>query len=399
MTELIDRPRLPQAPLTDEQADWVARVERVTPLLMQTRDIAERDRRMPDEVFEALRELGFTRMWISKAFGGGQVGITTGMAVLEELARVDASVAWQIGVQGAIGRLSDYLPVQSSYELFAGSSGFVVGGVKPSGRAEPVAGGYLLKGDWAMASGSAHADWLLCTALVTHGGVPVVTETGPDIAMLFVPASKAVIRDTWYTVGLRGTGSNHYSVDELFVPDELGVRKSQMGGTPPQRPERGYPVSYFDFGPMSTAPVALGIAAEALEAFKEMAAGKVPASGTVALADSGVVQDRLGRAEMMVHSSRVVLHDAARMLESGGGSGDESVSALIRLASATLAENAMAAVDTAYTLAGSTSLYATSRLERCFRDVHSVTKHLALSHSHYETVGQYLLGGHLQVRK
>jgi alkylation response protein AidB-like acyl-CoA dehydrogenase len=399
MSGLPRSPRLPLAEPGAEQAHWLERVEKLAPLIEEHRDAAERERRMPRVVFEALRDAGFTRMWVSNAFGGEQIGLDAGMAALEALAQLDASVAWQIGVQGAIGRLSDYLPEQSARELFAGSSGFVVGGVKPSGYAEPVDGGYLLKGEWAMASGSAHADWLVCTALVTEGWEPVRTPTGPDIAMLFIPVERAVMRDTWYTVGLRGTGSNHYTVEEVFVPDELALRKSQIQRAPEDRPSLAYPISYVDFGPLSTAPVALGIAQDALDSFKEMAGRKTPASGTITLADSHTVQEKLARAEMMVHSSRVLIFDAARQLAASGGSTDDGISSLIRLTSATLAEQTTTAVDTAYTLAGTSSLYATSRLERCFRDVHSVTKHIALSYSHFEMVGQYLLSGHLQIRR
>lgn len=393
-----NRRGLPQPVPTPEQARWLDRVDKIAPLIEEHRDDGDRDRVTSREVFEALSEAGLTRMWVSRHFGGEQVAVDTGMAVLEALGRLDASVAWQIGVQGAIGRLSDYLPEQTSRELFKDGDGFVVGGVKPSGFAEPVDGGYLVRGEWAMASGSAHADWLLCTSLVTRDGKPVPSPTGPDLAMAFVPVAKTEKRDTWYTLGLRGTGSNHFRVAETFVPEAYVVKKSQMQLAPPDRASRAYALSYFDFGPLSTAPVALGVAREALDAFVRMAAGKVPASGTVALADNPVVQDHLARAETRVHAARLMLFDAARLAVEHG-TGDDSLSALIRLASASVGESTVAAVDSVFTLAGSSSVYSASRLERCFRDVHSVTKHLALSHSHFETVGQYLLGGDLLVRK
>lgn len=399
MTDALDRSRLPESAPTPEQAEWLARVDKIAPVVEQHRDEAEAGRRMPRPVFEALRDAGFTRMWISRAFGGEQIALQTGMAALEALARLDASVAWQIGVQGAIGRLSDYLPEESSRRLFADGDGFVVGGVKPSGLAEPVDGGYLLRGEWAMASGSAHADWLVCTALVSKDWKPVATPTGPDIVMLFVPASTVRFRDSWYTLGLRGTGSNHFQVDERFVPDELGVRKAQMARAPQDRSSRGYPIGYFDFGPFSTAPVALGVARDALDAFRETAHGKTPASGTQTLAANHVVQERFARAEIGLYSSRLLLFEAARQVVAAAGESGDELSSLIRLASASLAENTTAAVEAAYTLAGTSSLYASSRLERCFRDVNSVTKHIALSYTHFETAGDFLMNGQLVMRR
>ena len=72
---------------------------------------------------------------------------------------------------------------------------------------------------------------------------------------------------------------------------------------------------------------------------------------------------------------------------------------MVRLTAATVAENATAAVDSVYQLAGATGIYATSPLERYFRDIHTAVKHITLSHSHFEMVGQFLLGGSLKMRR
>jgi indole-3-acetate monooxygenase len=340
-----------------------------------------------------------TRMWVSREFGGEQAGLRAGLAAITALARLDASAAWLIGVQGAIGRLSDYLPEESARRLFQENDGLVIGGVKPAGRAEQVDGGFLLEGEWSLASGSAHAGWLVCTAYVTENGRPVVTETGPEMRALFIPRELAEIQDTWYPVGLRGTGSNHYTVARTFVPTELTVSRAVMGSPPPERAARAYGLSYYDFGPFSTAPVALGLADAALDAFKELALEKTPTSARTRLGDNPTTQEKLARAEMLVYSARLLFDDAARQAVEAGTSGDETLSALIRLTAATLSEQTVAAVDSVFTLAGSSSVYASSPLERCFRDIHAATKHISLSSSHFETVGQYLLGGGLQMRR
>ena len=163
-----------------------------------------------------------------------------------------------------------------------------------------------------------------------------------------------------------------------------------MVQAPPERASRAYPIGYFDFGPFTTAPVALGIAQDALDAFYTTAQTKAPSSGTQTLASSPVVQERFARAEIAVYSARLLLFEAAQQLAASGTAGEE-LSALIRLASATVGEASTAAVDSAYTLAGTTSMYATSRLERAFRDVNSVTKHIALSYTHFDTVGNTML--------
>ena len=111
------------------------------------------------------------------------------------------------------------------------------------------------------------------------------------------------------------------------------------------------------------------------------------------------VHEKLARAEMAVHTARLLLRDAARTVTEHGATGGEALSALVRLTGAQVSEKAVSAVDTVYDLAGSTSVYATSRLDRCFRDVHSAVKHVTISQSHWEMVGHYLLGGDLRWRR
>jgi len=126
---------------------------------------------------------------------------------------------------------------------------------------------------------------------------------------------------------------------------------------------------------------------------------RTPTGGSGTLAGSHVVQDKLARMEMAVHSSRLVLARAAQQATEHGADGGDELTSLIRLTVATVAENACQVVDTAHQYAGTSSLYTTSRLERNLRDVRSAVKHVTLSHSHFEMVGQYLLTGKLLMRR
>ena len=73
--------------------------------------------------------------------------------------------------------------------------------------------------------------------------------------------------------------------------------------------------------------------------------------------------------------------------------------AAMRLATAQCAQNAVEAVDLVFDAAGGTSVYESSRLERCFRDVHMITHHIGASATNFEMVGQFLLGGPLEIRR
>jgi alkylation response protein AidB-like acyl-CoA dehydrogenase len=382
-----------------EQREWLERVERIAPVVTGMRDRAEQERSTPRAVMDALREAGIHRMWVSKDFGGEQVSLHTGMAVLARLARLDSSVAWQMGVQGTVGHLSDYLREDVAAEIFLDNTELVVGGVKPTGRAEQIDGGYLLSGEWSLASGIAHAGWVVCMSVVTRDGQPVMTGAGPEFRALFVPRAKAELLDTWYGIGLRGSGSTHFRVAETFVPEHYTVGRGQMATPPPDRASLAYDLSHFDFGPFTVAPVGLGVAQDALDCIKELATTKVPASSSGTLATSAVAQEWLARIEGQVHTARLLMENAATHAETLGSRGGEGLSALIQLSGSMLAEHTTAAVEGAYRLAGASALYTSSRLERCLRDIHAANQHVATSYTHFETVGDYLLGNALRWRK
>lgn len=256
-----------------------------------------------------------------------------------------------------------------------------------------------MSGEWGFASGSAYAGWLVCGALVTRGGEVVAAPRGPQMVMLFVPRSAVELLDTWRSVGLRGSGSGHFRVSQVFVSREYAVAGEEMGRVPPAGPARVFPVSYFDFGALAMAAVAVGVAQEALDAVKALMAAKTPALASGVLASSPVAQERLGRAESLVYSSRLMLREAAAQAVGSAGGGGEALTSLVWLTGAAVAENTVAAVDLAYNLAGSSSVYESCRLERCFRDIHTAGKHITVSSSLFEAVGHYLLGGPLRMRR
>jgi alkylation response protein AidB-like acyl-CoA dehydrogenase len=399
MTEAQLPPSLLKPTMTDEQQEWLGRVDKIAPLLAEHRKEAEQNRVVPPVVYEALSDAGFTRLWVSHEFGGEQVSLLTGVTVIEALARIDASVAWLVSVQAAVGHLSSYLSEQVARKLYKENTGLVIGGVRPTGTAEIVDGGYVLSGEWAFASGFAHAGWLFCAAMATENGEVVQTPAGPKMVMLFVPKDQAQPRDTWHTLGLRATGSQHFKVDQAFVPEDFAINQTELLSPPPDRPSRAYSIGYTSFVPYADAPVALGVAQDALDSIRPLLASKVAFGATATLAKSQVVLDKLARAEMLVHTARLLMWDIARQGMRHGATGGDSLTALLRLTTTTVAEKATAAVDILYDISGTTSLYTDSRLERCFRDVHSANKHISMSATHYEMVGQYLLGGPLLWRR
>jgi alkylation response protein AidB-like acyl-CoA dehydrogenase len=263
-----------------------------------------------------------------------------------------------------------------------------------SGTASPVPRGFRVSGRWPFASGCHQADWLVCVAHILEAdGRPRRAPDGTPRPYTFVlPAGACDILDTWHTVGLRGTGSHDFQVQDLFVPE--GRHFPARGGTSYQSGPL-YNTPFYHVWAPNIAGVALGIARAAIESFVELAATKQPSRSTVVLAERETVQEKVGQAEALLRSGRALLFETIRQtwdLLARGCPVPEEVTALNRLAASTAVNHAIAAVDLVFTLAGSTSIYERSRLERCFRDVHVVRQHAVVGPNGVTQAGRYFLG-------
>jgi alkylation response protein AidB-like acyl-CoA dehydrogenase len=239
--------------------------------------------------------------------------------------------------------------------------------------------------------------------MVMDGDRPRMLDNGmPDVRAMFIPAAECEIIDTWHTAGLRGTGSHDFRVDGAMVPTERAIPLWMFFTGPTARSSTAYRTPFYDVAAPGICAVAFGIARDAIESFKGLAAHKTPALGTTSLADQHTVQQRVGKAEALLRSARAYLYTTLEEVTSAHAAGasitDEDAAAL-RLAASHSAQCAVDAVDLMFDAAGGTSIYASSRLERCFRDAHMVTHHMMAAPANIEMVGQYLLGGPLQPRR
>jgi indole-3-acetate monooxygenase len=364
-------------------------------MVEQYRDEGERERRLPQPLFQAMRDGGLFSLWVPRSLGGAEVDIETSLCVVEELSRLDGAVGWNVMIAGNTSILWSNLAPAVTAEMMLEHSGHVIAGTvtSGSGQAYPVPGGFRVSGRWPFASGCHQADWLVCVCHIIDDGQPRTAPDGTPQPYTFVlPAAACEILDTWHTVGLRGTGSHDFQVQDLFVPGgryfaARGARSYQSGPL--------YNTSFYHLWAPNIAAVALGIARAAIDLFVDVAATKRPTRITVVLAQRETVQEKVGQAEALVRSSRAFLFETVRetwpLLEAGVPV-PERLTALNRLASSTAVEYAKSAVDLVFTLAGTTSVYTRSRLERCFRDVHVVQQHAVVAPAGVIMAGRQLLG-------
>jgi alkylation response protein AidB-like acyl-CoA dehydrogenase len=375
--------------------DPLAAARALGPLLEAAADAIEQRRELTEPVVAALVERGLFRLLLPKALGGAELPPAQFVAVIEEIARHDASTAWCLGQANGCAMTAASLDPEVAREIFGPPRGIVAWG--PPGPAElsVVPGGYRLSGSWSFASGSHHATWLGAHVPAVDGdGAPRRRpDGGAVLRTLLFPKAQARMSDIWHVVGLRGTGSDMYSVSDLFVPERHTVLRD-----PAVAPRQGgalYRFSASNLYSSGFAGIALGIARSVFEAFIELARDKIPRGARRTMRDNNVIQSEVAQAEARLSSARAHLLGALEDIwrdvsRTGRLTLDHNLT--IRLASTWAIHQSRDVVESLYHAAGATAIFAANPFERRFRDIHAVAQQYQGRQAHFETVGQVLLG-------
>jgi alkylation response protein AidB-like acyl-CoA dehydrogenase len=360
-------------------------VKALTPSIAVRAEEIERARRLPPDLVDELIAAGCFRMLVPRSHGGAELDLPVQMQVLEELARADASVAWNvsIGAEGPV--LFRMLPRASFDALYAaGPDVIMAGAVPPTGTAAPVEGGYRVTGQWPFASGCQHAHWFVGHCVVDDG-------REPPGRMMVLPPSDVEIKDTWSVSGLCGTGSHDVVVNGAFVPDELSfvLGSEPSVDVPPLRiPEVTRAAIQF-------ASVTIGVARGALDEILALALDKTPTFAEEPLASNPLFQNQFGEAETQLRAARTALHAEADIVWAKAQAGSPFTPedrAHVRGTATWVARTAAAVVTTAYQAGGSSSLYTSNPLQRRLRDAHALTQHLTMKADTFTKVGAVLAG-------
>ena len=378
----------------DEQdIDYLRRAREFAPELAAAAHKIECRRELPEPVVAALAERGFFRLLLPRSLGGAELLPASFVPVIEEIAKADASTAWCLNQASGCSMTAAYLEPAAAWEIFGGPRGILAWGPGP-GTARAVDGGYRVTASWSFASGSHNATWLGCHVPVLDAdGTPRLNPNGnPVIRTMLFPKSNARMTDIWHVIGLKGTGSDRFSVEDLFVPEwHTATRDDDT------RREEGllYRFSSLQLYAAGFAGVAMGIARSTLDAFVALAHEKVPFRSAGALRDNHLIQSQVAQAEARLSAARAFLlrslDEITNEVERTGHiTLDQRM--VIRLASTFAIHQSLQVVDTAYHAAGSTAIFEQNPFERRFRDIHTVSQQLQGRQEHFETVGQYLLG-------
>jgi alkylation response protein AidB-like acyl-CoA dehydrogenase len=382
-------------------SDHLDRARKLAPLLTAAAPRIDAARELPSDVLDAMHAEGMFRLLVPRSVGGAELDPATYVQCVEAIAGGDASVAWCMNQGSGCSMSAGYLEPRVAREVFGGERGVLAWGMGPGAKAIRVEGGWRISGRWAFASGSRHATWLgaHCPCF-DAGGTPQRHPDGrPWERTMLLRREVATIEDIWQVLGLRGTGSDAYSVTDLFVDDAHTLTRDR----PEERREPGliYRFAAMQIYASGFAAVALGAARATLDAFIDLARGKTPALTQTGLRDSAVIQSAIGIADVQLKSARAwllhVLRETQEAVKLAGElTTDQRIA--IRQAATFAIHQAKEVVDMAYHEAGSTAIFDSNPFERRFRDVNTVTQQVQGRRSHFETVGQHLLGAPVNPR-
>src|SRR5712675_1710582 len=379
--------------------DLVERARALQPLIARDADEIERTRRLTPAVTSALIENGLYRSLLPQSLGGAEAPLEVFMQMQEEIAKADASTAWCLGQCSVCAMTAAYVDPDAAREIFASPNGILAWGAIAH-EVKVVPGGYRATARWDFASGCRQASWLGAHVRVVEAdGTPRRKPNGaPEIRTVLFPVASATMYDVWDVIGLKGTGTDSYSVDNLFVPERFAALRDD----PSALREKGpiYKIPTNTVYSMGFAATSLGVARAQFDAAIELSRKKTP-QGLSAMRENSAVQGLIGRTEAMLRRARAYLFaTAAEVWDdlAGGGALTEAHRVALRLAATSTIHQSTEVVDIAYHMAGATAVFRANGFERRFRDMHAINQQLQARDTHYEDIGKVILSGNLQTR-
>ena len=347
---------------------------------------AEMARRVPAETIEELRAAGLYKLVQPAAFGGHECDFVALAEVIMDMAAACASTAWVCGLLAGHQWLAGLFPRQAQEDVWqADPAAVLCGSYAPINTAVADGHGWRLDGRWSFASGCDSASWAICAArLPPSNGLPAAP------VFFLVPARDLVIDDDWHVNGLAGTGSKTMVLRAVHVPGHrmITFADAAAGRAPGSAlyANRLFAVPVYCHVSACLAATAVGAAAGAVGDFVAATASRVTrgsvTGGNNLMAEIPTVQIRLAQAAAEVDAARTILlrdlADIAREVrERGEATREQRITN--RRGQAFAVGLALRAVEALNALGGGNGLALSSPVQRAWRDVNAVARHVSLN--------------------
>ena len=343
-------------------------------------DAIERERQIPQDVIDAMVDLGLFRLLVPRSVGGLEIDYLDYLAIVQAIATADGSTAWCFNQNNILGTMASLMPEALAQEIWSDGRSILCNGPPQHSAFTEVDGGYSISGRWNFSSGSRHATWAV--------GLERVAD--PTAMTVIIPKGEFTFIDTWQVNGLKGTGSFSFEAKDVFVPDSRVFVEAKT----PREDGPLYLIPRSLFFGSGFGCVALGVARSALDAAIEIATRKKPQEQTL-LRDQPAIQRIIGQAEATWGAANAFLQEKAVKLWRKALADHElplEHRMELRLASSHAIRQGAQVADMAYSVFGSSAIFESSPIQRKFQDAHAITQQIQGRLEHYDSAGQYFLG-------
>ena len=372
------------------------RVEEILPKIRERAAENEEARQLIDANFADLASVGFFRALVPKKFGGLESDVRDWLQAIRRVASADPATGWSAGIMSAHSHGLNYFPERFHEEVWGayGPDAIVSSGTPADGTSEWVDGGLRITGRWRFSSG---VDRAVFVELVVR--IPNPQSGQIEMYLAAVPRSDFRIDDTWYTSGMRGTGSKDILVHDVFVPEHRMLGPGYQNMVPPY-PERSssplYSVPYLTIFPVIFAPIVLGAAEGALALAQEKIKTRVrPHTGQKAISSTPGIM-RIAESTLELRAAAALLEEHWEGLGAATTSGEPvDVGQVLRWRGedAYVGRMAIRALDRLIDGAGGSYTYNWNPLQRFWRDIHTAGGHVYMDiDSGLQVYGREILG-------
>ncbi len=375
--------------------DALAAADGISDVLEQHRVDCEELRRLHPASVAALRGSGLSRLLTPARFGGHESSVRAQVETCVALARSCPATSWVHMVCGAHTFVVGAFPEACQAEVFADPDVLIAGTLSSQGTVERTDGGWMLNGRWQFCSGVDHSPWLLIGARqIGHAD----DEHRIRNAHCVVPVDELTIDDTWFTLGMRGTGSKDIVAESVFVPDHRAMATGTVfPGMSPHGSSSLYRLPVLASLSAMLAGSVLGTAERGFGAFVGYTRGRRDIYGGGSKAASASIQRRIAEAELELRSARLLLAEVCEALDAWQATDPQPVPEAdrveLRANTAFVVELSRRATNRLFDVAGAHAVYDPSELQRVHRDVNTASHHAICDlDSTLELAGRAALG-------
>jgi 3-hydroxy-9,10-secoandrosta-1,3,5(10)-triene-9,17-dione monooxygenase len=355
------------------------RARECVPVLRERAQKCEDARVLLPENEQLLHETGLFRFHQPKRFGGMELPFVAVVDIVAELARGCPSTAWNVGNLGCHHWILGYYEPETQHELWDKNPDVLIASsiALAAGRGRRTNDGFVVSGRWPFSSGVDNSDWNMLAVTIYEEDKPV------DWRLCLVPKSDYKVIDTWYAMGMIGTGSKDIEVKEVFVPERRALALARCRGG------LEHPGARLNAGPLFRVPIvasaghplsatALGTAEGAFEHVRNVFSKRVGTYTGAKVSDFQAVQVKLARARCLIDSARYLMRESALVFQDKENLTVEEKLRL-RAQNALAVAQAREAVETLWSFYGANAIYTRDPLQRYLRDVQAASQHFSFN--------------------